>query len=332
MDIIEQVIELYINQKLSKQQTADRLGLSKKEVVKIIADNNIKKIKPKQFLKDFLKIHPIEEIFNYFANHSREETAIYFGITLRNLKTLLHKYDIKHTEEQKYQFRTKTCQEMYGVACVFQRADVREKCDSPEASKKMMETQIKNNLEKYGVKYSWERPEVQAKIKETNFKKYGGVNWTQTEEGRQKISKIQQNKELQDKINKTKKLNHSFNSSKIEEEYKIKLIEKFGIDDIICQYRDARYQFNCDFYIKSLDLFIEINNHWTHGFHPFDKNNIEDIEKLNKWIEKSKTSKFYKIAINTWTIRDTRKLEIAKNNNLKYIMVYPKETIMFNID
>ena len=75
------------------------------------------------------------------------------------------------------------------------------------------------------------------------------------------MSEIHLSKELQEKTNKTKKLNHSFNSSKIETIYKNKLIEKFGIEDVIYQYMDERYPFNCDFYIKSLDLFIEINSH-----------------------------------------------------------------------
>ena len=29
-----------------------------------------------------------------------------------------------------------------------------------------------------------------------------------------------------------------------------------------------RYPFACDFYISSLDLFIECNYHWTHGGKP----------------------------------------------------------------
>ena len=29
-------------------------------------------------------------------------------------------------------------------------------------------------------------------------------------------------------------------------------------------------------YIKEDDLFIELNNHWTHGGHPFDPNNKEE--------------------------------------------------------
>lgn len=85
MNIVEQIIELYINQKLSKQQTANKLGLTKKEVVKIIAENNIKKIKPLQRIKDFLKIHPIEEFSAYYKEHSDKETLEYFGISHQNL-------------------------------------------------------------------------------------------------------------------------------------------------------------------------------------------------------------------------------------------------------
>ena len=31
-----------------------------------------------------------------------------------------------------------------------------------------------------------------------------------------------------------------------------------------------RYPFACDFYISSLDLFIECNYHWTHGGKPYE--------------------------------------------------------------
>lgn len=54
----------------------------------------------------------------------------------------------------------------------------------------------------------------------------------------------------------------------------------FNVDDIIRQYSDNRYPFCCDFYLKSLDLFIELNFHWTHGGHPFDENSQADQEKL----------------------------------------------------
>lgn len=56
----------------------------------------------------------------------------------------------------------------------------------------------------------------------------------------------------------TKRRNNSFNTSSDEEVYYNYLLQHFEETDILRQYRDERYPFNCDFYIKSLDLFIEI--------------------------------------------------------------------------
>lgn len=84
----------------------------------------------------------------------------------------------------------------------------------------------------------------------------------------------------------------------------------------IRQYKSSQYPFACDFYLTDYDTYIEIQGLWTHGGHPFDKNNQNDIDKLNFW--KSKKSEYYKDAIKTWTIRDVQKRNIAKNNNLNY--------------
>ena len=84
----------------------------------------------------------------------------------------------------------------------------------------------------------------------------------------------------------------------------------------------------CDFYIKSLDLFIELNISWTHGGHPFDNENPSDIDILLKWQDKAKTSQYYKNAITTWTIRDPAKIATAKANKLNYIACY-KEGELF---
>ena len=96
------------------------------------------------------------------------------------------------------------------------------------------------------------------------------------------------------------------------------------MEHIVYQYKTDKYPFVTDFYIKSLDLYIELNFHWTHGLHPFNENALEDIVLLNKWEEKAKISNFYKKAIDTWTIRDTKKLQFAINNNLNYLVIYPK--------
>lgn len=74
----------------------------------------------------------------------------------------------------------------------------------------------------------------------------------------------------------------SFNKSLGEELFYTALQEVFNPDDIERQYStDTRYPFACDFYIKSLDLFIELNLHWSHGLKPFDSTDPADLQKLN---------------------------------------------------
>ena len=124
----------------------------------------------------------------------------------------------------------------------------------------------------------------------------------------------------------TKKRNNSFNSSRIEEKFYKDLCIKYGTNNVIRQYRDTRYPFSCDFYIPSHDLFIELNAHWTHGGRPFDKDDSNCIEQLNIWESKAAEGlKFYKSAIYTWTNLDCRKMNIAKENNLNYEVIYNAE-------
>lgn len=122
------------------------------------------------------------------------------------------------------------------------------------------------------------------------------------------------------KSNSTKRENGSFNKSSSEDLMYAELIEKYGIDNVKRQYMDDRYPYNCDFYIESEDVFIELNAHWTHGPRPFDPNDTECQELLSKW--QSKGTKFYNQAIYVWTDLDIRKKQIADQNNLRYIRIY----------
>lgn len=128
---------------------------------------------------------------------------------------------------------------------------------------------------------------------------------------------------VSDKIFNTRKKNNTLNTSKLEEVFLEILINNFGKDNIETNYnKDPRYPFHCDFYIKSLDLFIELNQHFTHGNHPFNPNNKEDLKLLEEWELKSQTSNFYKNAIYVWTDLDVRKITIAKQNKLNYLTFY----------
>lgn len=66
-------------------------------------------------------------------------------------------------------------------------------------------------------------------------------------------------------------------------------------------------------------IYIECNYHWTHGGHPYNSKDDKDIQKVNKYKNKGN---YYDAMIYTWTDLDVRKRQIAKENNLNYIMFY----------
>ena len=148
------------------------------------------------------------------------------------------------------------------------------------------------------------------KAYETNVSRYG-------------VKHISQCTDIMDKINDTKKMNGTFNSSKPENQYYQYLKEQYGERNVFRHFKDKeRYPFYCDFYIKSIDTFIELNLHWTHGNAPYDINNYLHQSKLLEWQEKAKTSKYYQNAIYVWTDLDVRKRKIAEENKLNYQVLY----------
>ena len=139
-----------------------------------------------------------------------------------------------------------------------------------------------------------------------------------------KVIKYHKPKDLvHNSIWNSKNENKSFNSSSTEEKLKHFLLEKFGYDDVFYNYNgDLRYPYHCDFYIKSLDLFIELNLFMSHGEKPFDELNPDDFKLLDKyssspenWIEYRRSK--------VWGSSDRAKIKVAKDNNLNYIAIYP---------
>lgn len=201
------------------------------------------------------------------------------------------------------------------------------------------------NKDKKGVQVAWNKGLKQS---EENKKKISETRKNKSEEEKLSISKKlsdslkgrepwnkdkiigpwtdEDKKTILEKQYQTKKKNNSFNISNPENIFKEYLINKYGEENVISQYRDEnRYPFNCDFYIKSEDLFIELNLTWTHGNHPFNKDNEEDILLLEYWKQKAETSDYYKNAIYTWTILDVKKQKIAEENKLNYLCIYNLE-------
>jgi hypothetical protein len=99
------------------------------------------------------------------------------------------------------------------------------------------------------------------------------------------------------------------------------LIFVFGVDDVEWQWsHDPRYPFACDFYIKSRDLFVELNGTWTHGRHWFCEDNEADVAIRDGWVAKS--TNYYDNAVANWCERDVRKRAAAREAGLNYVVFW----------
>ena len=217
--------------------------------------------------------------------------------------TKLRKYGDKHyNNHEKY---IQTCIDRYGV-------------ENPMKLKEYQDKAKETNIEKLGVPYTAQNSLCMQKLRNTCLQKYGVDHYTKTDEYKKWNSMHMSLPEIQDKINNTKKKHKSFNTSNIEQ-----LLKEYFVNENIqymYQYKSEKYPFNCDFYLPKYELFIEIQGMWTHGKHPFDENNMDDINLKNKWLQKN--NDFYNDAINVWTKTDVYKRNIAIQNKLNYLEIF----------
>lgn len=196
---------------------------------------------------------------------------------------------------------------------------------NPEIAARMIATQKATNMERYGVENAMQIPEKAAKSaitrQKTMTQKYGAANSVQ-------IPKIRE------KILESRKQNGTLTSSKHEACMYELLVRRFGSDDVIRNYKDVRYPSYADFYIRSRDLFIELNADKSHGMHWFDADNPDDTKKVDKMRQRAevidkerqpdnKTHKSrYWNYIRVWTILDVEKRKTAKEHNLNYLVFW----------
>lgn len=267
-------------------------------------------------------------IYNLYMveNLTKKEISEKLHITRTQVIHLIKMFDIQKSWELRSQAQTrlyidkygsksnnnlekarKTCLERYGVDNAFKAKEKQEK--------------IKNTLlERYGVEQPCQSKEINDKVTKTMLVRYGVTRYTQLPEGKAKVRatclerygvtapmKCPSIKEKHDfenwakKVFETKINNGTTNTSKPQEILYSNLIDIFGKNDIVREYKDERYPFHADFYVKSLDLFIELNIFFTHGGEPYNPNCEKHKIRLNKFKEKSKTSIFYQNAIKVWT-------------------------------
>lgn len=233
-----------------------------------------------------------------------------------------------YTQTEEYRERAKaTCLEKYGTEYSVQAESVKEKTrktclekygGTNGGSSEQAKQKAKGTCqEKYNVNYYTQTEEYKQKYKQTCLEKYGSTNYFSSEV-------------FYEKVIKTKK-----SMSRFEQKIFDYLKEIFDESDIISQYKDERYKnqrtnykWNCDFYIKSLDLFIEVQGTKEPNNHPFNPNDQNDLNELallkQKEQEKLKEKNYtrYSSIIEGWTVIDPMKRQVAQENYLKYLELF----------
>lgn len=204
-----------------------------------------------------------------------------------------------------------------------------------------MEKNRQTKLDRYGSE-NYNNPE---KYKETSLSKYGTEHPNQAKVNRDKISQSRLSNNSHKKAEQTiiakygdirtyyqqvalkryqtMKRNGTLGHKETQPEKELyqELCAKYGTENVVKQYYDKdRYPFRCDFYVKSEDKFIELHGFWTHGPHPFDEHNADDLKLLADL--QNDGSSWAKSIIYTWTDLDVRKLKTAQENNLNYQVIY----------
>ena len=350
--IYEDVYYLYWELNLTKQQVGKILGCSDMRIYKFAKQNGL--IKTQEMITQSQKNLMIEKygtdnimktekakkklsksMQKTFSEKKQE-------IVEKRKQTWLKNYGVENPSQSQEikEKKEQTTLKNYGVKNPLQCESIKQQVnktfkqkygDNPLGKNSKVKKKIeKRNIEKFGYKNPMQNPEIaqktantlkqkQEEIIQKSLEKYG-VEWpAQLPEIRQKNSEGVLKAIPQ--IYQTRKQNGTCVSSQPEQQVFNLLLQKYK--DTINQYRDEnRYPYICDFYIPSLDLFIEYHGTWTHGIEPFNPENKEHLLILDQMKEKAKTSKFYKNAIYTWTELDVRKLQCAKDNNLNYLCFY----------
>lgn len=295
----------------------------------------------------------------------RSSIVDYEASTVHNKETKKERYGDENYNNR--ELAKKTCLERYGVETPLSgEGKIRQKWENENLEKfgkktvtnteKIRKTKEerygdggyvnsekrkKTMKERYGSEYTLSSDALLQKIKETKREKYGDENYINHKKIQETLMerygvknpyqiKSVRNRLDYDKIISTKRKTGKLNSSAQEERLNSILINIFGKENVIREYRDDRYRnpknkrrYCCDFYIKSEDLFIELQGHYTHGKHPFDENNLEDID-LRKLYESKICDKkpSYQKIVDVWCSADVTKRNVAKSSKLKYLEIF----------
>lgn len=301
------------------------------------------------FYYDALYIEVAQLVQYYIVeNHSKQQTAQHFSISMAILSKAIKQYAITKPKEKTRQLAIatnlsrygvgnynnieqvqRTVRARYGVKNVFQAQAIKQKAKqtlkkkfgvaSPMHSAEIKQRVCATTLQRYGKPYFSQTAQFTQKTKQTNLKNYGVQHPMRSQAYRANFDFCA----IAKKAFQTKRINGTVNMSGPQLRFLQFLSDKLPCLTVYTQYADKdRYPYHCDFYIQDFDLFIQFNLFFTHGGQPFDSTNQMHIAKANDWLSRAQSSKFYKNALKVWTGSDPQKFACAIKNGLNYIACY----------
>lgn len=208
----------------------------------------------------------------------------------------------------------------YGAACPFSCDVIADKAKA-------------SCMLRYGTEYALQNPAVRKVAENTCFAKYGVSHplkcpdiFRRTKDTlfvrRHVHNPMHDSLGVQHCV-ESKRRNGTFSTSSCEELAFQYLCVYFGESDVVRQYQSGVYPYCCDFYVKSLDAYVELNVHWTHGHHWFDAENADDLALVRRW--ENKCTKFYQNAVHVWCDSDVRKRRCAAIHDLNYAVFWRQD-------
>ena len=244
------------------------------------------------------------------------------SITRKDLRRLLTKYGIKKSYTQRaknnhYKRPPEVAKEV-GLKSSKTQKENWEKKSAEEKDLWREKQKIAHSTDSFRKNISIINKEYRKNLKENNPEKDAELN--QRRKNSAKIAWL--NPDVKLKKHQTEERNRIIQTHKLCRT----IAEQVVYDELKLHYQDLRYDvkvddrypYFCDFYIPSLDLFIELNAHPSHGRLPYSMMKYDEYSKLpQKWID-------------VYARRDVEKFKKSKESNINYIRIYPQASIYDN--
>lgn len=318
-DIIWKSIKSCLDDGCSLRFTADKCNVSRSTINRLMKKYGyvFTPKSRKELLKNTLADKHIQQdsalwrdIKGYLdEGYSKTYVAAKFNIDKRKVNRMIKEFDYDYDSSNIPEKRKLCVQEKYGVDFPLQSSLFMSKKNDtclaryntafPQPDDSARERQRLTMLERYGGCTTLQSPELREKVINTNLERYGFCYPLENSDFR-----------------------FSYYSPAEQELYQI-LLTKFP--DVIHHFTSELYPFECDFYIPSRGLYIELNISWVHGEHWFDTRNPNDIAWRDYAVSRSIESSYYKRMVETWTGSDVLKRKTASQNHLKYLVFWDKK-------